>query len=279
MKDTAPNDLANIRNYLFLRAERLWEWSLVLAVGMVGATVAGLWINTPWIVSSIGLIALAFPVAVSWMRDTANDAQLKAEKCRRLILIADGLGHDIAPAELAEVRAWGLGVTLDAAPFVKPYYSSALPDGTQRLADIAAEAAFFSAQLAGKVAAGVRLAFIISVVACVVALMLIDLPGTAAKPILILVAKSTAVFLVFLISGDFFLIAKRYGNLQHASRQALDRCARLRADSAALAEEVRSAVEDYAVALMQCPPIPAWLYLRYRDDLNTVYRSSHQVGG
>lgn len=42
-------------------------------------------------------------------------------------------------------------------------------------------------------------------------------------------------------------------------------------------DEVREVVEDYGVALLQCPPIPAWLYSWFRDPLNDIYRDSHQT--
>ena len=118
MNSSEHQGLPHLRNHLFLRAEHLWEFSILLAVGMLAVTIVGLWVNKPFIVSTVGLVALVFPVAVSWMREAANVAQLRADKCRRLILLSDGLGHVIAPAELAEVRALGLGVKLDQAPFV-----------------------------------------------------------------------------------------------------------------------------------------------------------------
>ena len=186
MNSSEHQGLPRLRNHLFLRAEHLWELSILLAGGMLAVTIVGLWVNKPFIVSTVGLVALVFPVTVSWLREAANVAQLRADKCRRLILLADGLGHEIAPAELAEVRAWGLGVTLDQAPFVRPYYSSTLSFGFQRLADMSAEAAFFTEQLAGRMAAALKSAFCIALVAAIVALVLIDFPGSVAQSSIVL---------------------------------------------------------------------------------------------
>lgn len=269
--------LPRLRNHLFLRAEHLWELSILLAVAMLAATLVGLWVNKPFIVSTVGLVALVFPVAVSWLREAANVAQLRADKCRRLILLADGLGHEIAPAELAEVRAWGLGVKLDQAPFVRPYYSSTLLFGFQRLADMSAEAAFFTEQLAGRMATALKSAFCIALVAAIVALALIDFPGSVAQSSIVLGAKSVAIFLAFLISGDFLLIAHKYSDLRDAAQRAYQRCARLRTDGNVSADEVRAVVEDHGVSLTHCPPVPFWLYSYYRDELNSIYRQSHRV--
>lgn len=276
MSRSRSHDLADLRNHLYGRAEWLWQGSLVLSGIVLALTLWGFWSNTPSWLSITGLAAIISPVMVAWMREAASELVVRGDKCRRLILYSDGFGHEIASSELAEARAWGLGVNPNAAPFVRPYYSSREAPGARRLADILTESAFFTKQLAARVRAGLTGAFVLAVAAAVAALYLADLVSNSALPGLLLAAKSVATFIAFLISGDFLLLMKKYGDLEQEAGRAYERCARLRIQSDLCEDEVISVAEDYGVALLQCPPIPVWLYLRYRDALNDVYRRSHR---
>ena len=154
MSRSRSHDLADLRNHLYGRAEWLWQGSLVLSGIVLALTLWGFWSNTPSWLSITGLAAIISPVMVAWMREAASELVVRGDKCRRLILYSDGFGHEIASSELAEARAWGLGVNPNAAPFVRPYYSSREAPGARRLADILTESAFFTKQLAARVRAG-----------------------------------------------------------------------------------------------------------------------------
>ena len=276
----SPNhDLADLRNHLYGRAEWLWQGSLVLSGTVLVLTLWGFWSNVPSWLSVTGVAAIIAPVVVAWMREAASELIVRGDKCRRLILYADGFGREIASSELAEVRAWGLGVDTDTAPFVRPYYSSREAPGPRRLADILTESAFFTKQLAAKVRGGLTGAFILAIAAAAAALYLADLVSNTGLPGLLIAAKSVATFIAFLISGDFLLLMKKYGDLEQEGGRTYERCARLRIQQDLREHEVISVAEDYGVALLQCPPIPVWLYLRYRDALNNVYRRSHRQKG
>jgi len=279
MSRSPIHDLDDLRNHIYGRAEWLWQGSLVLSGIVLALTLWGFWSNTPSWLSITGLVAIVAPVVVVWLREAASELIVRGDKCRRLILYADGFGREIASTELAEARAWGLGVNPDVAPFVRPYYSSRETPGPRRLADILTESAFFTKQLAAKVRGGLMGAFILAVAAAVAALYLADLVSNTGLPGLLLAAKSVATFIAFLISGDFLLLVKKYGDLEQEAGRAYERCARLRIQSDLREDEVISVAEDYGVALLQCPPIPVWLYLRYRDALNDVYRRSHRQKG
>lgn len=234
-----------------------------------------LWIDKPGCVSLAGIFALLAPAAIGWIREAASVNLTRADKCRRLILYADGLGNDIPADDMAQVRAWVLGSQFKEAPFVRPYYSSTKPPGPQRLADIVAESAFFTEHLARKIATGLWITFGIAVfVACLV-LYSADLRAGMPHHAVVLVMKSIAVLVSFLLAGDFMLIAKKYSDLHHESRQTFVRCARLRELGNISINEVRNVAEDYGVALLQAPPVPGKIYLMFRDELNCIYRESH----
>lgn len=237
-------------------------------------TVIGLGSHTIGWVTSVGVAAGLLPVAVTWLRELATGFQVRADKCRRLILYSDGLGIDVSAASVAEVKAWAAGKALAEAPFVRPFYSSIKAPGPQRLADIVTESAFFTEHLAAKIQFWLWAIFGLTLVASIFALNLADLAiGTSQ---LLLVAKSIAVFIAFVISGDVALLAKKYGDLRSDARHAFQRCAQLRDMEKLSHDEVREVVEDYGIALLQCPPIPAWVYKWFRDPLNDIYRDCHQ---
>lgn len=269
------NSLAEVRNHLYLRAEMLWQASLVFALATLLLTLFGLWTQNPAWLGVTGIAALILPIAIVWIRESATTFVIRGDKCRRLIFYSDGLGQEITPADVSEVRAWSMGDSLGPAPFSPPYYSSTQPQGIQRLADIAAESAFFSANLARKLQVWLWIAFGLLLIFAVFTLYLADLTAKQNTGGLIFAAKSVAVFISFLISGDFAILAKKYGDLREKANYVFQQCANLREDVRATNEAVRGLIEDYNIALTQCPPIPSWLYARYQDQLNSIYRDSH----
>lgn len=272
-----PSDLSDIRNHLYQRAELWWVCTLAISAITLFLGLVALWVNsTAWITFG-GVFAIAAPIAIAWMREAASLNMLRGDKCRRLILYADGLGHDISPEDLAQARAWTLRTTPKDAPFVRPYYSSTVAPGPQRLADILVESTFFTEHLTGKLASWLWIAFGLAVTFACMILYVADLQSATSYLFTFLVAKSAAVLVSFLLAGDFLLIAKKYSDLRNEAHQSYARCARLRSENNVSADEVRAAAEDYNVAILQAPPIPVWLYRIYRDELNRIYRHSHAV--
>ncbi len=269
------NDLPNVRNHLYKRAELWWTYSLAVSTITLGSAFVAVWIDGPVSLSFAGIFALAAPISIAWMREAASLNLLRGDKCRRLILYADALGDEIKPEDRAQIRAWTIKTPLKEAPFVRPYYSSAMAPGPNRLADIVAESAFFTEHLSGKLAAWLWLAFGLSVAAVCIILYVVGMQWTSSDRVALLVAKSAAVLVSFLLAGDFLLIAKKYSDLRIEAQQAFVRCSLVRNESGVGVNEIRTIAEDYNIAVLQAPPIPAWLYLIYRDDLNRIYRVSH----
>ena len=269
---TIPQDLEDIRHHLYTRAEQYWITSLCVSTLTLVFSIAVLWFDASgWIIFA-GVLSLATPVVVAWARDQASTSLLRADKCRRLILYADGLGHEISHEDLAQVRAWVMGLTLTEAPFTRPYYQSEKAPGSRRLADIVAESAFFTEHLARKLEFMLWVAFGAALVAACAILYLFDLQSDAPAQLLGTVAKSIATVIAFLISGDLLLLAKKFGELREEAHHVFQRCAHLRKEQSLSADEVRVVVDDYGIALLQAPPIPSWLYLAYRDPLNNIWR-------
>lgn len=208
---TAKNskDLPDIRNHLYDEAERLWWWSLYLTLGAQLSSLIAVLVNDTWVLVIAGFLALVAPIGVVWLREWASTLTQQADKCRRLILYADGLGEEIPKEELATIRSWTTEIQLKAAPFTRPYYASKLPSCSNRLVDIIAESAYFTCHLAGKATGYLQIICAISTLVLVSILYFsISVPNSAS--IVIIAAKSAISAISFFLAGDVFLLWKKY---------------------------------------------------------------------
>jgi hypothetical protein len=272
---TILKDLPNIRNYLYDQAEKLWWWSLYLTLGAQLSSLIAILINQAWFLAITGLLALVPPIGVVWLRELANKHIQQGDKCRRLILYSDGLGEDIPKDDLAIIRAWTTGTQLQSAPFIHPYYASKLPIGANRLVDIIAESAYFTLHLAGKAAQYLLIIFAISALLLISILYVsISIPNSGS--VVIVVAKSAISAITFFLAGDIFLLWKKYSDLKIQANETFKICAILRDKPQLSISQAMQTVEDYHLSLIQSPPIPLKLYIKYQDHLNHAYQESYK---
>lgn len=268
-------DLPDIRNYLYDKAERLWWWSLYISLGAQLLSLIAVLIDKVVILALVGFVALVAPIGVVWLREWAAKLTQKADKCRRLVLYADGLGEDIPKEELATIRSWTTGVQLKQAPFVRPYYASNFPHGSNRLVDITAESAYFTSCLAERVASYLLIILIISALV-VIGILYFSTATATSTNVVATIAKSTTSAITFLLAGDIFLLWKKYSELKAAANETFRLCAKLRDEPKLPIHEAMQVVEDYHLNLIQSPPIPLKVYLKYRDALNEAYQRSYK---
>jgi len=268
-------DLPDIRNYLYDEAEKLWWWSLYLTLGAQLSSLIAVLLNEAWVLAIAGLLALVSPIGVVWLREWASTHTQQADKCRRLILYSDGLGEEIPREDLATIRAWTTGIQLKAAPFIRPYYASNLPTGANRLVDIIAESAYFTRHLAGKAAEYLQIIFAASALA-LISILYISISVPNSESIVVIVAKTAISAIAFFLAGDIFFLWKKYSDLKAQADETFKVCAILRAESQLPLSQAMQTVEDYHLALVQSPPIPFKLYLKYQDPLNRAYQESYK---
>lgn len=277
-----PSDLFDIMQFLYKKAEKLWWITFFIAMSMPVLSLIAIWSEQTTFLVIIASIATITPIAISWIRHFAATIYAKADKCRRLILYADGLGREISNDDLAAIRAWVIGKKLKKSGFTPPYYLSNKPIGPNRLADIISESAFFTTQLSGKVVFFLCLVLFVSLLVMIGLLLSSNLFISAEEisqtHLLSIISKSAAIIVAFLISGDFALLIKKYIDLQSVADSAFNRCSKLRNESNLNDSQVFYVVEDYNVVLIQSPPIPSLVYNKYRDNLNEVYRLSNEEG-
>ena len=274
-----PKDIEDLRNHLYTSGEKLWWLSFWVVLGTQALMLVALWINNASLVAVVSFIALAAPILIAWLREKANTAVLRADRCRRLILYAEGLGRPITGEELSEVRAWGMGSIVEDADFVAPYYTSEKPVGPNRLADITAESSFFTCQLSERVLGTLWLVLLLSLCMVFTILFLSDILTPLERqditgPIINL-AKSMAIVIAFLLSGDFLLLIKKYSDLRSMANDTFRQCVSLRDNESLQEPHMRWIIENYNIGLIQSPPIPDMYYRKYKDELNNIYRESH----
>lgn len=272
---TISKDLPDIRNHLYDEAEKLWWRSLYLTLAAQLSSLIAVIFNKTWILAIAGLLALTSPIGVVWLREWANTHSQKADKCRRLILYSDGLGEEIPREDLATIRASTTGIQLKNAPFIRPYYASNIPMGSNRLVDIIAESAYFTCQLAGKAAEYLLIIFTISVLG-LIGILYISITVPSSESIVIVVVKSAISAISFFLAGDIFLLWKKYSDLKAQANETFKICAILRDKSQLSLSQAMQTVEDYHLVLAQSPPIPFNLYIKYQDSLNRAYQESYK---
>lgn len=273
-------ELENIRNHLYDQAENLWWISLWIAIGIPLVSLIVTWIDNNKLMPVVGPIAVISPIVITWLREKAAEIISKADKCRRLILYANGLGQEIPKHEIASVRAWTIGKSLKETAFTPPYYSSKLKAGPNRLADIVAESAFFTHQLVEKINFRLKLIFRLSLISVVGILYFSNIfvvDSLKQISLISIIAKSVAIVIAFLISGDFWLLIKKYSDVGSSAKEIFAKCVKMREDSNLEEKDILQIVEDYNIALLQNPPIPRSFYKKYKDELNNVYRESHNL--
>lgn len=268
-------DLPDIRNHLYDKAEKLWWWSLYITLGAQLSSLIAVLINKALILTITGFLALIAPIGVAWLREWAGTLTQQADKCRRLILYADGLGEEISKEDLATVRSWTTGIQLKAAPFTRPYYASNLPNGSNRLVDIVAESAYFTSYLAGRVAGYLLIILAVSALV-VISILYFSTAVSNSTNITITIAKSAISAVAFLLAGDVFLLCKKYSDLKVKAEETFKVCAALRDKPQLSLYQAMQTVEDYHLVLIQSPPIPFKLYFKYRDPLNSAYQESYK---
>lgn len=283
MVSSEKNDLPDIRNFFFDKAEQYWWIAFWIALGAQILLVSGIWIENIFFLLMVVISGVLLPVVVAWLREMASDYSLRGDKCRRLILYDDGFGRSITREDMLEVKSWVMDIQMKEAPFVKPYYTSRLAPGPSRLADITAESAFFTEKLSRRVIDRLWIVLSLPILLLIIVLMSGDLfPILTSEPndgFLKNVAKSVAIIVAFLISGDFAVLLKKYYSLRNSARDVFRSCIRLRGDKDASELDVISVVEDYHLSLIQSPPIPSSIYFKYKDGLNEIYQNNFHLDG
>lgn len=253
------------------RAEKLL-WTSVAVKGVIYATTlataawsSGLAANVLLVVACIGQTSLFL------LRFFGQNFLEVAERLRRLAMLQDSMGREVAPLEAAVLaeRVWD--TPENAVPH--PYYTSQLPKGPKRLVDITSECAFFSGSVASATA---RIFLVLSIAASsilVVSLVLIVVLGVGHSRLEI-VAKAVLLGVTFWMTEDFVDMALKYKATGRTCERVLQESRRLLDQGNPSAEDAYVLLHDYDSALAGAPPLPKRIYGQRSDRLAKIWQQT-----
>jgi hypothetical protein len=125
----------------YRRAEcRLWTSVAVKAIIYLTTLATALW-SSRAAAGVFLVVACVGQASLLALRISGQSRLEVAERLRRLAMLEDGIGREVAPLEVAILaeRVWNT----PECRVPEPYYSSGLPKGPKRLVDVTAECAFF----------------------------------------------------------------------------------------------------------------------------------------
>jgi hypothetical protein len=121
----------------YCRSERLlWASVTVKAVIYLATLSIAVW-SDPTAAAVLLVVACVGQACLYVLRFSAQNHLALAERLRRLAMLRDGVGREVAPFEAAILaeKVWGV----PNPELTEPYYSSTLPKGPKRLIDVTAE--------------------------------------------------------------------------------------------------------------------------------------------
>jgi len=256
----------------YCRSERLlWAGVAVKVVIYLATLTIAIWSNA--VAAAVLLIVACVGQACLYVLRFRTQSHLAlAERLRRLAMLRDGIGREVAPLEAAVLAEKVWKATNYSVP--DPYYSSPLPRGPKRLIDLTAECAFFSGSIGG--AAG-RVFLVASIAAASILVsslfLLIELGLTRSK--LEIAAKVVLIGVTFWMTEDLVDMAVRYRALSSSCEGILQECSRLLDQLEPDAEDAIVLLHDYDAAVANAPPLPSLIYRNRNARLSLIWRETH----
>lgn len=255
----------------YRRAETLL-WASVFVKAIVYLTMLATAVWSSIAAAVLLIVACVGQTALFILRFSGQRRLEVAERLRRLAMLQDGMGRDVAPIEAATLaeRVWDT----PACAIPHPYYTSQLTKGPTRLVDITSECAFFSASVSN--AAG-RIFQVVSVGAAgllVTSLILIVELGVGQSKLEI-AGKAVLLGVTFWMTEDFVDMAFRYKAVGSACERILQECRRLLDRGNLSPEDAYILLHDYDSALAGAPPLPNRIYHHRAQRLAEIWRQTH----
>ena len=258
----------------FGKSKKWYRRGILSSLGMLTLSVALIiWFEGNLAVG-LGLALFLLPLALFLSREFSMEHQDRAEKIRRSLMLADALGYRPSNIELAQLKI-DLGKMDKSEPlFDKCYYDSTVPVGAKRLIDIISESAFFTHNLSKR--AGIIFGAMIAIgIFAIFSVLYTLLTLSVNYGIAVIVAKWAALVMVFLASGDFAYLCRRYYCLSVASKEVLSKSEAFMNGESISLEDAMKMADDYNCAVTQSPTIPGFIYKKMLKSLNEAWRKRH----
>lgn len=255
----------------FAKSKKWYQRSIFINFGMlILSAVLILW-SAGNLAVLLGMGLFIFPILLFIFREVSLEHQDCAENIRRSLMLADALGHRPSDIELAQLKIDVGKIDRSEPLFDKRYYDSKMAIGPKRLTDILAESAFFTYNLSKRATWLFAIMIIVGIIILFSILYaLINLK--VGQEIAVVVAKWAALVMVFLVSGDFAYLCRRYYCLSIASKEILNKSDVSIRNEDISVEDAMKLMDDYNCVLIQSPPIPGLIYKNMLKSLNEAWR-------
>lgn len=274
--DVSEPSLLSLMRAEYTVSKRWWGAAILLqfAAMLIGFS-TNVFISSIWSVWSTAVVLLlSILVYVCKLRFEAT--YRLAEKVRRLVVLESGLGWKIPPKLQAELKPRFGRAARSAAQKIEeaaePYYAANVQPGPRRLATDQQESAFLTWNLYMR-------ASDLALVLLAVLLLFLFVAGYAALTSLaslqarVVVAKFVSAFVMFLLTVEVFNIFWKYRGLATEVQRIDDKLEALLCDGGLPSvEDILRVVHEYGCLLLTAPPVPDFLYVRYRDELNDLWQ-------
>ncbi|MEK6776177.1 MAG: hypothetical protein AABY87_04750 [bacterium] len=254
------------------RSKRFWHWSLGFSLLLYLLAALSVFYSAGWGVKTIGVIAFIIQILLFFSRALTGRHFSLGEQIRRLAMLNDGLGKSPSELQLAKLKEKIGVIETDEPAYVGPYYESKLPVGPKRLLEIVAESAFFTSGLART---SVYVFGVISIVGVLLVFtgLIFVLKTELSQSNLDAAAKIAVISMAFWATGDLASTALRFNSLANASEKILDQCGYFLTQAGDCRDEAHATAAEYNCAVIQTPPIPAFIYKWRQNILNEAWRN------
>lgn len=256
-------------------AESKWWWRVLLVlwgVSMVlaGATQFPLPPPLPAIACTVGFLCAVSTFAVRWR---AGALCQTAESLRRCRLLADGLGEEPHPADMAWMRVSASNrPSADPAP-IGAYYTSTRGVGWSRVLHNIQESAFYTKKLAEVTAWWCVGGTIMVALLCLV-LLLVALNSNGSLAARSAIGNLVSGTLAAIIGGTLADLARAYFTLSKYAEESFTCTSNLVYRKGLDLRDALRAVDAYNVALVGVPPIPGFVYRQWQVRLDELWKAA-----
>lgn len=267
------NEIDDEMRSTYAESKRWWRALLVLwVVSMVlaGATQFPLPPPLPAMAYAAGFLCAVGTFAVRWK---AGALYQTAESLRRCRLLADGLGEEPHPADMARMRANASNRPSADPPPIGAYYTSTQTRGWLRVLHNVQESAFYTEKLA-EVTAWWCVGGVVVVTLLALALLLVALNSEGPLAARSAVGNLVSGTLAAIIGGTLADLARAYFALAKSAEESFTTTRNLIDRKDLDLRDALRAVDAYNVALVGVPPIPGFVYRQQQARLDALWRAA-----
>lgn len=249
-------------------------WTLVMGLWAVAAVVASASVAPLPQPLPQAAIVLAFvcTVATYALRWRADAIYQTAECLRRNRLLADGLGEEADPSDLARIRSRASQDPGAGPAPIGAYYTSAQAIGWRRVLDNVQESAFYTHDLATFAWQACAAIVACTVLGAVIVMFVTQNLPMATSSVRV-VGSVTLGVVTAVVGGSIADVGRAYLMLSRAAEACFERAKVLLASNDLSERDAITAMAAYEAAVANAPPIPTFVYMRMRSRLDGLWAS------